>query len=344
MKKEWIALRMHRQHLDVPASREEYDELYRDMSPGHNVYWNGFGTPPSLSFRADFDDMAYNGQRLADHRLAKGRFQGGNLGWVEWEDMELFRTVYRKPLDAPNAVQRKVMDAISHIGPMNIHQIKEETGLLTREITPALHRLQEAFWIYEDQFDGEWDRCWCRYEEMFENTGKWTREAAMEELIIRYARRTVWFDGEMVKSAYRLPARDVRATLERLVDGGKLVSVEGGYMRREDMDCREGDIPGGILAMHRNDMLVMSLEKELKARFASPKDDSLQYLLMDGEFHGVSWGHFRNGPYDVHAIGLERKYIHRAEEALEAVQRVNPGSDLTGTQIIELPDGKERYE
>lgn len=36
--------------------------------------------------------------------------------------------------------------------------MNEETGMLVKEITPVLHRLQEAFLIYEDQYDGEWDR------------------------------------------------------------------------------------------------------------------------------------------------------------------------------------------
>ena len=54
------ALRMERQHLLAPANETEYDMLYRDLQPGQNVYWNGFGQPPTLSFRADFDDLAYN--------------------------------------------------------------------------------------------------------------------------------------------------------------------------------------------------------------------------------------------------------------------------------------------
>ena len=55
------ALRMERQHLLTPANETEYDALYRDLQPGQNVYWNGFGQPPTLSFRADFDDLAYKG-------------------------------------------------------------------------------------------------------------------------------------------------------------------------------------------------------------------------------------------------------------------------------------------
>lgn len=42
--------------------------------------------------------------------------------------------------------------------------------MLVKEITPVLHRLQEAFLVYEDQYDGEWDRSWYRFEEMFPET------------------------------------------------------------------------------------------------------------------------------------------------------------------------------
>ena len=49
-----IALRMERQHLTKKASEAEYNALYRDTQPGQNVYWNGFGDPPSLTYRADF--------------------------------------------------------------------------------------------------------------------------------------------------------------------------------------------------------------------------------------------------------------------------------------------------
>ena len=77
--KKCIALRMERQHLLTPANETEYDALYRDLQPGQNVYWNGFGQPPTLSFRADFDDLAYNKSRQLRRELIKGRFAGGNL-------------------------------------------------------------------------------------------------------------------------------------------------------------------------------------------------------------------------------------------------------------------------
>lgn len=161
------ALRMERQHLLTPANETEYDALYHDLQPGQNVYWNGFGQPPTLSFRADFDDLAYNKSRQFRRELIKGRFAGGNLGWILPEDLELFAALYRKPLKNATMTQQMLLERIEMSGPYTIGQLKEESGLLVKEITPALHRLQEAFLIYEDQYDGEWDRGWYRFGEFF---------------------------------------------------------------------------------------------------------------------------------------------------------------------------------
>lgn len=150
-----ISLRMERQHFAVKANEEDYIALYRDMQPGQNVYWNGFGQPPTLSFRAGFDDLEFNRSRQLDRKLVKGRFVGGNLGWVMPEDMELFACLFKKPLTKPNDVQMYLLRLIEQEGPLNIQQMKESSGLLVKEITPALHRLQEVFLIYEDQYDGE---------------------------------------------------------------------------------------------------------------------------------------------------------------------------------------------
>ena len=154
-----ISLRMERQCLINKADQNEYIKLYRDTQPGQNVYWIGFGEPPSLSFRADFNDIEFNRNRQLDRKLIKGRFAGGNLGWIEIGDLDLFIALYRKPLTKPTEIQLRILDIIEREGPFNIQQIKEETGLLVKEITPILHRIQEAFLIYEDQYDGEWDRC-----------------------------------------------------------------------------------------------------------------------------------------------------------------------------------------
>ena len=82
-KEKLTALRMRRQCLSAPADKEEYDRLYRDTSPVQNVYFHGFGQPPCITFRADFDDMEYNRVRQKQRILVKGRFQSGNVGFIE---------------------------------------------------------------------------------------------------------------------------------------------------------------------------------------------------------------------------------------------------------------------
>jgi hypothetical protein len=109
-KQEILNLRMERQHLTHRADESGYIALYRDLQPGQNVFWNGFGDPPSLTYRADFNDIEFNRKRQSAHKLIKGRFAGGNLGWIVPEDLELFAAVYRKPLERPTLQQNIIME------------------------------------------------------------------------------------------------------------------------------------------------------------------------------------------------------------------------------------------
>lgn len=111
---------MKRQHLLTKADESEYISLYRDTQPGQNVYWHGFGDPPVLSSRAAFDDIEFNRNRQLERKLVKGRFAGGNLGWIMSEDMELFASLYRKPLVRPTLEQSQVLTLIENAGPFNI--------------------------------------------------------------------------------------------------------------------------------------------------------------------------------------------------------------------------------
>jgi len=92
----------------------EYIALYRYLQPGYNVYWNGFGDPPTLTYRADFDDMEFNRERQKSRKLIKGRFVGGNLGWIVPEDLELFACAFRKPLDSRRRLRRPGTVACGH--------------------------------------------------------------------------------------------------------------------------------------------------------------------------------------------------------------------------------------
>lgn len=341
-KKEINLLRMKRQHLLQKANVEEYKELYRDLQPGLNVYWNGFGQPPTLSFRADFDDIEFNRERLRNRELLKVRLAGGNLGWIVQEDLELFAALYCKPLKEMSFIQSKIMELLVQLGPLNIQQMKEETGFLVKEITPALHKLQEAFLIYEDQYDGEWDRSWYLFAEMFPemNFEKYTKQEAMKLVLQRFAYRQVWFDLNMAKSYYKFPAKELKASLETMVQEQELAEVEGGYMLVKDVN--DGCIsdtaadpymkPCFVYPIHRNDFLYKSNEHWLKEWIKPMVEDleydhePLQYLLIDGEFHGACVGHFRNGPYDLNDVVCDLEdALSRKEEILEAIREVNFG-------------------
>lgn len=74
------ALRMSASISSPRRMKPNTDALYRDLQPRENVYWNGFGQPPTLSFRADFDDLVYNKSRQFRRELTRA-LCGGNLGW-----------------------------------------------------------------------------------------------------------------------------------------------------------------------------------------------------------------------------------------------------------------------
>lgn len=332
-----ISLRVERQCLANKADKEEYQRLYRDLQPGQNVYWNGFGQPPTLSFRADFDDIEFNRVRQSRHELIKGRFAGGNLGWIIPEDLELFAALYRKPLTDPSDEQLRVLELIESSGPFNIHQLKEETGLLVKRITPILHRLQEAFLVYEDQYDGEWDRGWCKFPEMFPNAdiGRYSRNNALKIILQRFAYRIVWFDTAMAKSFYKLPEKEIKLAAEELEKDGIFAAVDSGYMLKRDAELLKSYEPKqirSVYAVHRSDFLYKSHEHILKGRAKEWTKgleydcEPLQYLLIDGEFHGAVAGHFRNGPYDLNDVVCDLADAEsRREDILKAVAEVNEG-------------------
>ncbi|MCL2171766.1 MAG: hypothetical protein FWB71_06375, partial [Defluviitaleaceae bacterium] len=232
------ALQMERQFLTRRADKAEYAALYRDLQPGYNVYWNGFGQPPTLSYRADFDDMEFNRNRQRERGLIKGRFAGGNLGWILPEDLELFAAAYAKPLARPNERQSALLELICR-EPMTIRQMKEETGMLVKEITPALHRLQEAFLIYEDQFDGEWDRGWHGFSDMFPDAdlARFSCIEAIKILLAKFAYRHIVFDAKMAKSWYKFADKDIKAAMAQMLADGAICESEWGYALPADMDA-----------------------------------------------------------------------------------------------------------
>lgn len=327
-----IALRMQRQCISKHADKNEYVKLYRDLSPGLNLHWHGFGQPPCLVNRTDFDDVSYNKKRQRERTLVKGRFQNGNIGFVETDQIEIFACMYIKPY-RQNDCTETILRLIKREGPMNIHLMKEMTGLLVKEITPALHRLQEAFLLFEDQNDGEWDRAWYQFNEIFPKVDlkRYTKKQALECILPGLFYRFVYLTVENIRHFYGLPKKDVNATITKMEEDGKILAWQDGWIMPSDktlLEEKSYDPADHIIALHRNDPLVRIEEWNLKEIYKGKEKGSevVQYLLIDGEIRGAVMGHFRYGPYDLHEIrvNLSKEDLQkRKREILEAVQKVN---------------------
>lgn len=331
-----IALRMRRQCISRHTGINEYDKLYRDLSPGLNLHRHGFGQPPCLVCRTDFDDVEYNGRRQLERTLVKGRFQNGNIGFIETEQMELYACMYQKPY-RPTEYTELLLRLIEREGPMNIQLMKEMTGLLVKEITPALHRLQEAFLLFEDQNDGEWDRAWYQFEEIFPQAdrNRYTRQQALEYVLPGLFYRFVYLTCENARHFYGLPKKDISAALNKLETDGKLTAWQDGWITPSDralLEEKDYEPAHHVIALHRNDPLVRIDEWHLKDIYKGKEKGSevMQYLLIDGQIRGAVMGHFRYGPYDLHEIRTElsgKELEMRREEILEAVLEVNGERD-----------------
>ena len=237
-------------------------------------------------------------------------------------------------------MQRTIREIIEREGPVTIQVIKEMTGLLVKEITPLLHKMQQAFLVFEDQADNEWDRGWYSFSREFPQVDirRYTRQQAISILIERFAELMVWFDADMVRSFYRFSAKESRAALEFLLANGMLCACPfkgtEGYIRPQDQELlRREKLPPafGTAVLHRNDFLVKAYETQLKVRqrewLADRSEwDILYYILIDGEFQGAVVGKFHNGPFDVEDIALSLPAAcaqQRREEILSAVYKVS---------------------
>ncbi len=330
------SLRMERQHFCEKATEAEYRELFRDTSPGYQVYWIGFGQPPVLRYRAQFDDAEYNRVRMLSRKIVIGRFIGGNLGWVEREDMAMFSVLYKKPLPKNAGTAREILEVIRRIGPLGVRQMKEETGMLVKDITPALKQLQQAFLVFEDRYDNNFDRSFYEFSEMFPSSEKdVTREEAIEELLKRFAYRNVVINEKQATAFYKLPKAEIRQAFSRLVAAGSIKAVDGGYMLTNDFDHIGTYVPKRMnfaYAVNRNDFLFRSYEHELVPKFKPmyehlPYDsEPLHYILVDGVFRGVAVGHVHNGPFEINDIVLDmsdEEARSRRTQIIDAVTDMN---------------------
>jgi hypothetical protein len=154
-----FAHRLVRQRLCEPAKDEEtYGSLLRLLQPVAPIHFTRPGAPPRLVHRATFDDGEFNDHLRRRRALVKGRFLGGNIGYVLAEDLALYATVFRREVSGED--QERILQALRYAGSLTPRQLAEETGLTNKRLMPLLHRLQQGFLVYEAQEDSSWERGW----------------------------------------------------------------------------------------------------------------------------------------------------------------------------------------
>jgi hypothetical protein len=324
---------LRRQRLGHPLSDARgLAGLVRVLQPLSTGAYARPGSAPRLVHRTAFDDARATDRLRRGRELVKGRFQGGGIGYVLKEDLELYANAFRRNLPRPSPVQSTVLDAIQRVGPLTPRQIKEETGLLNKRITPALHRLQTAWLVYEDQVDDGWDRAWYGFETEWPQVEvcEERRAESVREVLRRFIRAHVFATLENVRDWSCLPKRLVAGSLRDLELDGRVVrrEVRGlgeGYCLPRDENLPELRSPPSLFVLPKGDFLVRSHQSELKRRFGT--QDLLQYLLIDGELRGAVRGHWGFKPYDVEDVVLDLPAAARRArrgEILEAVAAAYP--------------------
>jgi len=323
-----LAWRLARQRLSEPISdAREYAALVETLQPISPVANSMPGSPPRLVYRTAFDDGVRADEMRGRAELVKGRFRGGNIGYVLAADLELYGAAFRKRLDRFNAVQEQVYQTLWSTGPLTPRQLKAETGLLNKQIMPALHRLQQAFLVYEAQEDSSWERSWSLLEAEWPDVDLERRswEVAVGEVLARFVQSHAFATFAQLRDWSQLAVKGLRQVLDGLEKEGRLVSCEveelgTGWTLAEDQEPEPRRPPRQVYMLHRADPLVKSHASELEERFAGR--EVLQYLLIDGEFLGAVCGHWRIGPHDVEDIAVELPATEREARQGEIVAEV----------------------
>ena len=127
------------------------------------------------------------------------------------------------------------------MGPVTPQQIKEKTRLLNKQIMPALHRLQEAFLVYEDQKDSDWERGWydfaTEWPEIDPAAEPW--ESAASQVLLRFLRGHVFATFEQLRDWSQWPAHRLKSLVADLEQRHALLAltVEGlgaGWIAADD--------------------------------------------------------------------------------------------------------------
>jgi len=299
------------------------------------------GSPPRLVHRTDVDDGAFAYQMRACRELVKGRFANGLIAYVLADDLELYATAFRQPLDRLTQIQELVLETLKSTGPLSPRQLREETGVMHKQLMPALHRLQRAFVLYEDQEDEGWDRPWCRFEsewpEIDLDRMAWS-DAAIT-VVERFVDAHVFATTGQIHQWSGFGLRKIRQLLpEAKLTACEVDGLGAGWMREPGLSSGQGETErapashgvawrGSTFVLHKADPLVRPHQGELKERYRG--GEILQFLLIDGELRGTVCGHWRIKAHDVEDVLVDLpsgQAEARREEILTAVRERYPPS------------------
>lgn len=329
-----LAERLIRHGFSNPLkTRKAYLPLFRLLQPVAPVAATYPGSPPGLVHRTTFDHHKVADQLRGKQTIVKGRFLNGGIGYVCADDLAIYAKAFCKPLKEMNYLQKTVYDVLDEMGPLTPRQIKEESqmvdgdGLLNKEIMPALHRLQTAFLVFEDQQETDWERGWNTFSADWPDVDLAAMDGneAVAEVLRRFFKAHVFATLEQVKDWSGLSLKILKSVIAEMETSGDVVAFEVpdlgmGWIEAASVDLKVATVPSMTLMLHKADPLVKAHSSVLKRQFAGK--EVLQYLLIDGEFKGAVLGHWRIGPHDVDDVIVElsaKERSARKAEILEAV-------------------------
>lgn len=319
--------------LEHTGQEEEYIRLFKRLQPVAPIHFTRPGSPPSLVHRTVFNDSQVANALRKKHRIIKGRFLGGRVGYVLQEDLELYATVFKRPLPHMKPIYEEMMAVIKNAGGISKDQLKEELDFPAGEITKALQSLQQAFLVYEDQIDIDWDTGWFDFtNEWFEvNPGHFQYEQAVSKVLMNFLDSFVFATVDEMKSWSQLKLSVIQKVMKDLAEQKKVAKIEirglgTGYIQERDLKVIGGqEVPRSVFMLDRSDFLARAYMRDLQARYKGL--EVLQYLLIDGEFQGAVLGHWRIGPYDVDDVRLDfdnEEVDTRKDEIIEAIRKGYP--------------------
>ena len=332
-----LAARLHRHGLTRPMANEaDYVELFRRLQPVSPAANSYPGSAPRLMHRMthDLSDADVADQLRAHRTLVKGRFQGGTVAYVSVEDLPLFAAAYRQPLTRLDVRQEVAVRALTYAGPLSPRQLREETGLGYRPLMAAVHRLERAFILCEDQTDDAWDRPLHLVEREFPDL--WTQapstDEAVAEVLLRLLTAQAFATTAQLACGSGLGKRRTAQAVAGLEQTGRIeaaqlasqdgAEVEVGWCVAGDSmadGAADGSVEPIVRVLHARDPLVRPQLDDLSQRFAGR--EVLQYLLIGDDIHGAACGHWRIKAHDVDDVVFPESMLSHKDAVLAAVRR-----------------------